>query len=104
MVSGSNNIPELKIKAPIVVPTPRHIPTEATAKPRPEAARKLIQAPDSVHLSPRAQVASKVKAAVETTPEVRPARVQEATAKLRAQTPNSSALNAKLAEKLLTEI
>jgi hypothetical protein len=103
MVSGSNDLPELKIKAPIVQPPARRIPTEPTAKVQPEATRKLIQAPDSVQLSPRAQAVSQVRAVVESTPEVRPARVEEASAKLRAQIPNSSALNAQLAEKLLTE-
>jgi hypothetical protein len=103
MVSGSNDIPDLKIQVPVVQPPARRIPTEPAAKPRPEAERKLVQAPDTVQLSPRAQAASQVRAVVESTPEVRPARVQEVTAKLRSQTSNSSALNAQLAEKLLTE-
>jgi hypothetical protein len=103
MVSGSNDLPELKIQPPVVVPPARRIPTEPAAKASPEAERKLIQAPDTVQLSPRAQAASKVLTVAESAPEVRPARVEEASAKLRAQTPNSSALNAQLAEKLLTE-
>jgi len=102
MVSGFNDLPDIKIKAPEAAAPVRRNP-EATVKPRPDNDRKLIQAPDSVQLSPRAQSASKVRAAVESTPDVRPARVEEASAKLRTQTPNSAALNAKLAEKLLTE-
>lgn len=106
MVSGFNDLPDLKIKAP-EVQAPVRRSAEPLAKPRPDADRKLVQAPDSVQLSPRAQAVAKslpiVRAVVDSTPELQPARVEEASAKLRTQTPNSAALNAKLAEKLLTE-
>lgn len=102
MVSGPNDFSQLKIKAPLIAPPARRIPTEPTAKAKPEAAR-VVQAPDTVHLSPRAKEVTRVSQAVQSAPEVRPARVQEASAKLRTQAPNNSALNAKLAEKLLTE-
>ena len=104
MISGPNEIPPIKVIAPKPAPSPIHrIPTEPTAKPLPDATRKVIQAPDTVHLSPKAQEASRVSTAVERTPEVRPERVQEASAQVRAQSTNSASANAKLAEKLLTE-
>ncbi len=103
MVSGPNEIPEIKA---VVQKTPaqlvRRVPAEA-AKPAPEPERKLVQAPDTVQLSPRAQEASRVSASAERAPEVRPERVEQASAQVRSQSNNSASTNAKLAEKLLTE-
>ena len=104
MISGPNEIPPVKVIAPKPAPAPVHrIPSEPNAAPSPEPARKVIQAPDSVQLSPRAREASRVNTAVQRTPEVRPERVQEASAQVRAQSTNNASANAKLAEKLLTE-
>jgi hypothetical protein len=104
VISGPNEIPEIKALAPKPAAAPvRRIPTEPTAKPRPEADRKLVQAPDSVQLSPKAQSASRISNIVERTPEVRPERVQEASAQVRSSSQDNASANAKLAEKLLTE-
>ena len=98
MVQGPNNLPEA-IKTPIIkAPAPaaplRSKPVQAPAKP---------QAPDSVQISPRAAQVSQLRAQIQAVPEVRPDRVQETTAKLSSIVADSASLNAKLAEKLLTE-
>lgn len=104
MVTGPNNIPEIKVIAPKPESAAvRRIPSETIAKAKPEADRKLVQAPDTIQLSPKAQQASRVLNAVERTPEVRPERVEQVSAQLRSQSTNSASVNAKLAEKLLTE-
>ena len=104
MVTGPNHIPDIKNIAskPEVAPV-RRTPIEPTVKHTPQSAGRVVQAADSVHLSPRAHEASRVRSSVERTPEVRPERVQQASAQVRSQSSNSASANAKLAEKLLTE-
>ena len=103
MVGGPNNLPDIKIN-PLAVPSiSKRLPVDAAL----QADHKLVLAPDTVHLSPQAQTAvhvqSVVQAALQSTPEVRPDRVQDASAKISAVTKDSGAQNAQLAEKLLTE-
>ena len=98
MVQGPNNLPEA-IKTNLVKAIP----------PRPQAPQSAAvhapasQAPDSVQISPRASQVSQIRIQLQAIAEVRPDRVQEVSAKLSSLTGDSAALNAKLAEKLLTE-
>jgi hypothetical protein len=101
MVQGPN-LPE-PIKAPIVKAPASVNPGRAKA-PVPAAPAKAVpQGPDSVQISPQAAQVSQLRAQIQAVPEVRPDRVQEVSAKLSSIVGDSASLNAKLAEKLLTE-
>lgn len=95
MIQGPNDLPEI-LKTPPLPPSP------APVKRKPVEAAQPFQAADTVQISPKAQVAQLVvKAKVE--PDIRPARVEQARVQLSAIVKDSASLNAKLAEKLLTE-
>jgi hypothetical protein len=104
VVTGPNNLPDPILNTPAVqAPVRRPAVDAAQKQPLQGPGPGLVQAPDSLQLSPQAQTASRVAAVVLTTPEVVPSRVEQATAKILSQTSNSGEVNAKLAEKLLTE-
>jgi hypothetical protein len=100
MVQGPNDLPEIAKTAAVQASAPN-------APARPKAApgsAPVIQVADSVQLSPRALQASQLLAQVQAEPDVRPSRVEEVRAKLSDIAGDSASLNAKLAEKLLTEL
>jgi flagellar biosynthesis anti-sigma factor FlgM len=78
----------------------RTAPPKAKAAAKPEATQNTG---DQVTLSQAAQEARRIAAAAQAVSEVRPDRVQQAKALLGAGG-NAAAENAKIAEKLLTEI
>lgn len=88
------------IKAAGVVPLGKTSP----AKPAEKAAIKApVQAPaDSVEISPEAQILRSLASKLKGVSDARPDHVEEIRSKL-SNIANSAALNAKLAEKLLTE-
>src|SRR6267378_496861 len=99
MVNGPGNLPEIHKAAPLN-PVHKNIP-------KPE--RKFVAPPEAkvepaaqVTISPRAQELRSLAPKIQATPEVRPGRVEEARTKLGHANPQ--ALNAKIAEKLLTEL
>ena len=98
MVQGPNDLPEI-VKAAAIAPS------APAAAPRAKAPAQAepFQAPDSVQISPRAAQAAQLLAQVQAEPDVRPGRVEEVRAKLSASVGDDASLNAKLAEKLLTE-
>jgi len=114
MVQGPQDLPNLiKNVAPAGPPTAPPRP----ATPPPSALTQFVQAPDTVQLSAQAVSASAARATapatppappavipatVAATPEVRPERVAAAQASLATLSGNATALNARLAEKLLT--
>ena len=116
MVQGPQDLPNL-IKS--VAPA-GPAPVRPAAPPPVTSQAQFVQAPDTVQLSAKAVSASAqartqpaagpvapappavVPAAIQAEPEVRPGRVAEAQASLATLSGNASALNAKLAEKLLT--
>jgi hypothetical protein len=102
VISGPNNLPDLNLAIPAVQATTRRTTVDALSKAQPAPVQPLVQVPDSVQLSPLAQSASRVAAAALTAPDIRPTSVNEALVKILSQTSNSSEVNAKLAEKLLT--
>jgi hypothetical protein len=95
MVQGPNDLPDIVKAAPPVQPARAKAATQPVAKP--------FQAKDSVQISPRAAQASQLLEQVKSLPDVRDDRVQEVRSKLSAAVKDSASLNAKLAEKLLTE-
>lgn len=98
MVQGPNDLPEIIKSAPVQANAPA-----APAKAKAPASSPDIQVADSVQLSPRAVQASQLLALAQAEPDVRPGRVEEVSAKLSSIAVDSASLNAKLAEKLLTE-
>jgi flagellar biosynthesis anti-sigma factor FlgM len=100
MVQGPNDLPNL-FKAPAVQPA--QAPRPAAAGPKAPAPQAVSQPADSVQISPRASQAAQLQAQLDAVPEVRVDRVEEVKAKLASIVQDSSSLNAKLAEKLLTE-
>lgn len=100
MVQGPNDLPDI-LKAAAVNP-PAAAPA-ARPKAAPAASAAPFQAPDSVQISPRAAQAAQLAALVQAEPDVRPGRVEEVRAKLSGIVGDSASLDAKLAEKLLTE-
>lgn len=103
MVQGPNDLPNL-IKAPALQPTqPNNNVRPKTAGPKDVVPVAFSQAPDSVQISPRASQAAQLQAKLEQVPEVRVDRVEEVRAKLSGVVQDNASLNAKLAEKLLTE-
>ncbi|HXC64110.1 MAG TPA: hypothetical protein VNZ67_07110 [bacterium] len=112
MVQGPQDLPNLIKNVAAAAPTPA---PQRPAAPPVTSQAQFVQAPDTVQLSAQAVNASAqarsaapvappavVPAAVAATPEVRPERVVQAQASLSALSGNASALNARLAEKLLT--
>ena len=115
MVQGPQDLPNLIKNVAAASPAPA---SQRPAAPPVTSQAQFVQAPDTVQLSARAVNASAqarsaapapppappavVPAAVANTPEVRPERVAQAQASLSALNGNASALNARLAEKLLT--
>lgn len=98
MVQGPQDLPDI-VKLGSVAPTPAPAgPVKAKA-----AAPEAFQAPDSVQISPQAAQASQLLAQVQVEPDIRQDRVEEVKAKLSAIVGDNASLNAKLAEKLLTE-
>jgi hypothetical protein len=97
MVQGPNDLPEIVKAAPAQAAQP------SRAKAVTPAAAKPFQAEDSVQISPQAAQASQLLAQVKSLPDVRDDRVQDVRSKLSAAVKDSASLNAKLAEKLLTE-
>lgn len=98
MVQGPNDLPEIVKAAAVQASAPK-----APAKPKAPEAAPVIQVADSVQLSPRAQQASQLLAQVQAEPDVRQSRVDQVRANLSSIAGDSASLNAKLAEKLLTE-
>jgi hypothetical protein len=99
MVNGPGNLPEFH-KAPLVNPVPKNVPKpERKFVPPPEA---KVEPAAQVTISPRAQELRNLAPKIQATPEIRPSRVEEVRVKLGQGNPQ--ALNAKIAEKLLTEI
>lgn len=101
MVQGPNDLPEIIKAANVQASAP-----SAPAKPKaaPDAAPDILSVSDSVQLSSRAKQASQLLAQVQAEPDVRNSRVEETRAKLSSIAGDSASLNAKLAEKLLTEL
>jgi hypothetical protein len=99
MVQGPNDLPEIVKSAAVQAGAPA---APAKLKAAPEAAP--IQVADSVQISPRALQASQLLAQVQAEPDVRANVVEETRAKLSGIAGDSASLNAKLAEKLLTEL
>ena len=99
MVSSPGNIPE-RVPAPHVTPPARPAEKKPEFKPAPKP--ELRQAADEVSLSSRAREASSLSSRAKAEPEVRPDRVAEA----RTKTGKSGgpASDARVAEKLLTEL
>jgi anti-sigma28 factor (negative regulator of flagellin synthesis) len=100
MVQGPNDLQNI-LNAPAVKPVAPSAPAKpkaAAAEPAP-APRKT----DSVEISPRAAQAAQLLSQVQSQPEVRPDRVEEVRAKISALVTDNASLNAKIAEKLLTE-
>lgn len=97
MVQGPNDLPELSKAAAIKAPPTAGRPK--AAEPLPQA----FQAPDQVQLSPQAVQASQLLERVKAEPDLRPGRVEEVRANLSAIVGDGASLDAKLAEKLLTE-
>lgn len=103
MVQGPNDLPNLS-KAPALQPTsPQQAVRPKSAGPKDVDPSIFSQAPDSVQISPRASQAAQLQAKLEQVAEVRPGRVEEVRAKLSGLVQDNASLNAKLAEKLLTE-
>jgi hypothetical protein len=100
MVQGPNDLPEIAKAAAVQASAPK-APAKPKAAPEPAP---VIQVADSVQLSPRAQQASQLLSQVQAEPDVRQSRVDEVRAKLSSIAGDSASLNAKLAEKLLTEL
>jgi hypothetical protein len=101
MISGPGQIPDAF--QPFLV-TPAGKPAA-----KPDAAAQIVppavvQPPDQVILSPEARLASALAARAGALPEVNPSRVAQLQNSLGISTDNSDAQNAKIAEKLLTEI
>jgi|GEM_PF-4414339 hypothetical protein len=115
MVQGPQDLPNLLKNVAAAAPSPA---PQRPAAPPVTAQAQFVQAPDTVQLSAQAVNAAAqarsaapatppappavVPATVAATPEVRPERVAQAQASLSTLTGNASALNARLAEKLLT--
>jgi hypothetical protein len=99
MVQGPNDLPEIAKAAPVPASAP-----SAPARPKAAPDAAPIEVADSVQLSPRAVQASQLLAQAQAEPDVRVGRVEEVRAKLSSIAGDSASLNAKLAEKLLTEL
>jgi hypothetical protein len=115
MVQGPQDLPNLLKNVGATAPAAA---PQRPATPAVTAQSQFVQAPDTVQLSAQAVNAAAqaraaapaipptppavVPAAVAATPEVRPERVAQAQASLSTLSGNASALNARLAEKLLT--
>lgn len=98
MVNGPGNLPE-PIKPLPVPPAPRPKKPEFRPEPKPE-----FQATrDTVEISPAAREVRSLVPRIQAQPEIRPARVEEARASL-SKAGNDASINAKIAEKLLTEL
>jgi flagellar biosynthesis anti-sigma factor FlgM len=99
MLNGAGPIPNFNAVTN-AAPVGRSLPPKpaATASPNEEALKT-----DQVTLSQAAQEARRLATAAQAVPEVRASRVQEARALL-GSGGNAAAQNAKIAEKLLTEI
>ena len=103
MIQGPNDLPNL-VKAPkIQAPAPKNPVQPKSAGPKDVAPLGFSQAPDSVQISPRAAQAAQLQVKLDQVPEIRPDRVEEARVKISSVIQNRGSLNAKLAEKLLTE-
>ncbi len=103
MVTGPNNLPDPILNTP-AVQAARRQPADAV-KAQPTAPRPGPGGRYRPVEPPGPDGASRVAGpgALSPRPEVRPSRVEQATAKILSQTSNSGEVNAKLAEKLLTE-
>jgi len=115
MVQGPQDLPNLLKNVAPAGPAPAPV---RPANPPITAQAQFVQAPDTVQLSAQAVSASAqaraalpstppappavVPATSQATPEVRPERVAQAQASLSTLSGNATALNARLAEKLLT--
>jgi hypothetical protein len=101
MVQGPNDLPDIIAKAAALQ---ANTPVKPKAPvPAPAPARQDIQVADSVQLSPRAVQASQLLAQAQAEPDVRNSVVEQVRSKLSSIAGDSASLNAKLAEKLLTE-
>lgn len=98
MVNGPGNLPDLR-KIQSVIPTaPVAHKVELKSAPKPEF---KAQPAAEVTISPRAKELQAVLPKIQAVPEVRQDRVQEVKAKL-SSVASPQAVNAKVAEKLLT--
>lgn len=100
MVQGPNDLPN-------ILNTPAVKPAAPAAAPKAKAEAPIVPAPaprtDSVEISPRAAQAAQLLSQLQAQPEVDSGRVEEAKAKISALVTDNASLNAKIAEKLLTE-
>jgi hypothetical protein len=97
MVQGPNDLPKIPTSPAIKPLAPAPVSKLKSELPAP------IPRPDSVELSPRAVQVAQLFSRLQAQAEVDTGRVEEVKAKLGALVANTASLNAKIAEKLLTE-